>query len=318
MELKWLEDFLALQSTRNFHTAAQQRNVSQPAFSRRIQSLENWVQEALFDRESRPAKLTKAGEKFTPLAQELVRLSYQVRQDISQKPEGDRAKIRFATLNTLAQSFMPTWLKQLQPFIAIDRFHVNTGFGDLVGYLDALDKNDVDFFVCYEAPETFFIGKDRVISSLKLAEEALVPVVKPQADGSPTWWLPDCSNKTIPYLCTRTEISIWPVREHIKKNYANLEFKTVYESNIATALKSMVLEGFGVAWIPYTMVADELASGELVRAAAQETDIIVDIKIYRNPKHHDIRLNEFWQVVGAQKVLQFNYKPQKDIVKTNV
>lgn len=307
MELKWLEDFLALRSTRNFHTAAQQRNVSQPAFSRRIQSLENWVQEPLFDRNARPAKLTKAGEQFVPLAQELVRLSYQVREQISQKSKGEEAKIRFATLNTLAQSFMPTWLKRLQPIISADQFYVNTGFGDLVGYLDALDKNDVDFFVCYEAPETFFVGKDRIVSSLKLAEEALVPVVKPDADGSPTWWLPDASNQTIPYLCTRTEISIWPVREHIKKNYANLEFKTVYESNIATALKSMVLEGFGVAWIPYAMISEELASGELVRAAEQETDIIVDIKIYRNPKHYEPRLDKFWQAVASQDVLPFSY-----------
>lgn len=63
MELKWLEDFLALHTTRNFHTAAKQRNVSQPAFSRRIQSLETWVKEPLFDRNARPASLTKAGEK---------------------------------------------------------------------------------------------------------------------------------------------------------------------------------------------------------------------------------------------------------------
>ncbi|MBL1420482.1 MAG: LysR family transcriptional regulator [Alphaproteobacteria bacterium] len=307
MELKWLEDFLALHTTRNFHTAAKQRHVSQPAFSRRIQSLETWVKEPLFDRNARPAKLTKAGEKFIPLAEELVRLSYEVRGEISLKSKSEEAKIRFATLNTLAQSFMPTWLKRLQPIISADQFYVNTGFGDLVGYLDALDKNDVDFFVCYEAPETFFVGKDRVVSSLKLAEEALVPVVKPDNDGNPTWWLPDGSNQTIPYLCTRTEISIWPVREHIKKHYAHLEFKTVYESNIATALKSMVLEGFGVAWIPYTLVAEELASGELVRAAEQEADIIVDIKIYRNPKHHEARLDRFWQAVASQDVLLFRY-----------
>lgn len=307
MELKWLEDFLALHSTRNFHTAAKQRHVSQPAFSRRIQSLETWVQEPLFDRNARPAKLTKAGKKFIPLAQELVRLSYQVRAEISSESKSEDAKIRFATLNTLAQSFMPTWLKRLQPIISADQFYVNTGFGDLVGYLDALDKNDVDFFVCYEAPETFFVGKDRIVSSLKLAEEALVPVVKPDENGNPTWWLPDVSDQTIPYLCTRTEISIWPVRAHIKKHYANLEFKTVYESNIATALKSMVLEGFGVAWIPYTMISEELASGELVRAAEQENDIIVDIKIYRNPKHHETRLDKFWQAVASQDVLLFRY-----------
>lgn len=308
MELKWLEDFLALHTTRNFHTAAKLRHVSQPAFSRRIQSLETWVQEPLFDRNARPAKLTKAGEKFIPLAQELVRLSYQVREEISSKSKSEEAKIRFATLNTLAQSFMPTWLKRLQPIISADQFYVNTGFGDLAGYLDALEQNDVDFFVCYEAPETFFIGKDRIVSSLKLAEEALVPVVKPDANGKPTWWLPDASNQTIPYLCTRTEISIWPVREHIKKKYANLEFKTVYESNIATALKSMVLEGFGVAWIPYTMVSEELSSGELVRAAEQENDIIVDIKIYRNPMHREPRLDEFWQAFASQDVLKFGYQ----------
>ncbi len=307
MELKWVEDFLALYTTQNFHSAATQRNISQPAFSRRIQSLETWVQEPLFDRNSRPTQLTKAGETFIPLAQELVRLSYIVREKISQKSKDEAAQIRFATLNTLAQSFMPTWLKQLQPIISADQFYVNTGFGDLAGYLNALDKNDVDFFVCYEAPETFFVDKDRIVSSLKLAEEALVPVVKPDSDGKPTWWLPDNSNQTVPYLCTRTEISIWPVREHIKKYYSNIEFKTVYETNIATALKSMVLEGFGVAWIPYAMVSEELASGELVRAAKQKTDIIVDIKIYRNPKHHEPRLDKFWQAIKSQDVLSFHY-----------
>lgn len=309
MELKWLEDFLALHTMRNFHTAAKQRNVSQPAFSRRIQSLEAWVHEPLFDRNARPVCLTKAGEKFVPLARELVHLSYLVRSEISSKSKGQDAKISFATLNTLAQSFMPTWLKQLQPLIAVEQFYVNTGFGDLAGYLDALDKNDVDFFVCYEAPETFFVGKERVVSSLKLGEEALIPVAKPNDDGTPKWWLPDDVNEPIPYLCTRTEISIWPVREHIKKNYTNLEFKTVYESNIATALKSMVLEGFGVAWIPYAMIADELASGELVRVAEQENDIIVDIKIYRNPKYREVKLDEFWRIVGNQQVLPFSYKP---------
>ncbi|MFN7887734.1 MAG: LysR family transcriptional regulator, partial [Betaproteobacteria bacterium] len=39
MESKWLEDFVALVETRSFSRAAQQRFVSQPAFSRRIQAL---------------------------------------------------------------------------------------------------------------------------------------------------------------------------------------------------------------------------------------------------------------------------------------
>jgi LysR family transcriptional regulator, hypochlorite-specific transcription factor HypT len=41
MELKWLDDYLALIETGSFSAAAEKRHVSQPAFSRRIQMLES-------------------------------------------------------------------------------------------------------------------------------------------------------------------------------------------------------------------------------------------------------------------------------------
>ncbi|MCB2102451.1 MAG: LysR family transcriptional regulator, partial [Rhodobacterales bacterium] len=36
MELSWLEDFVALAETGSFSRAAERRNLTQPAFSRRI------------------------------------------------------------------------------------------------------------------------------------------------------------------------------------------------------------------------------------------------------------------------------------------
>ncbi|WP_315980356.1 LysR family transcriptional regulator [Aliamphritea spongicola] len=43
MELKWLIDFTALVEHGSFSKAAESRFVTQPAFSRRIRSLENWL-----------------------------------------------------------------------------------------------------------------------------------------------------------------------------------------------------------------------------------------------------------------------------------
>lgn len=43
MELKWLEDFTALANTLSFSRAAEVRNVTQSAFSRRIKQLEMWL-----------------------------------------------------------------------------------------------------------------------------------------------------------------------------------------------------------------------------------------------------------------------------------
>ena len=48
MDLDWLKDFLTLAEQKNFSRAADARNVSQPAFSRRIRALEDWIGTALF------------------------------------------------------------------------------------------------------------------------------------------------------------------------------------------------------------------------------------------------------------------------------
>ncbi len=64
MDFKWLEDFISVANTGNFSKSADQRNVTQPAFSRRIRSLEDWLGTTLIDRSSYPAKLTESGRAF--------------------------------------------------------------------------------------------------------------------------------------------------------------------------------------------------------------------------------------------------------------
>ena len=58
MDLTWLEDFVALAEVRNFSRAAERRHVTQPAFSRRIRSLEDWVGVPLFERTPTGVRLT--------------------------------------------------------------------------------------------------------------------------------------------------------------------------------------------------------------------------------------------------------------------
>jgi len=302
MEIKWLEDLLALASTGNFRIAAEQRNVSQPAFSRRIQALEAWVGAPLVDRSCQPSRLTDAGETFATVALEIVNLSYRSRDDILAKISHEKEKIRFSTLSTLAQFFMPAWLKKLQPFIDTDQFVVRTDFGTIANYLDALEENVVDLFICYENPKVGFHSDAEKFTSLKLGEETLVPVVAPNSTGAPLWWLPDMPEGPIPYLHTESTLSLWPVKQHLKKHYADLSFNIVYESSIATALKAMAIEGYGVAWIPRAIVADDLANKTLVRAAGQADDIVVDIKIYRCNTFKEPRIETFWQALLQKKL----------------
>jgi hypothetical protein len=82
-------------------------------------------------------------------------------------------------------------------------------------------------------------------------------------------------------LHTHAKPSQWPVRHLLENRFGHLKFVPVYESSIATAVRAMVIEGYGVAWIPKSIVADDLEKGRLVRAAEENAEIPLDIKIYR-------------------------------------
>lgn len=139
-----------------------------------------------------------------------------------------------------------------------------------------------------------------LFTSLKLAEETLVPVASPNADGTPRWWLPDNPAELIPCLHTLSDTSPWPIKDHMRDKYSNLTFKSVYESSIGTTIMAMAVEGFGLAWMPRTLIANELASGQLVRAAAKADDIRVDIRIYRCLNYNEPRVGKFWKVLLQQ------------------
>lgn len=294
MELKWLEDFLSLCETGNFRISSERRGVSQPAFSRRLKSLENWIGAKLIDRSGQPAKLTDAGEIFKPVASEIVHLANQSRIEIKATKE----KIRFSTLSTLAQYFIPDWLNELKSFSRTEAFSVRSGYGSVAQYLYALEEGEIDFFVGYEDPSGAILNDTTKFCSLQLGTETLLAVVSPDKNGKPEHWLPTAApGSSIPYLHTYSNPVVWPIKQHIDKRYSDLKFIPVYESSTAAAIKEMVIKGYGVAWVPLSIVVDDLKSGVLQRAAPPEDDIPVDIAIYRYEPNSEPRTDKFWQAL---------------------
>src|SRR5438552_8031446 len=96
MNLSWLDDFLALASSGNFSRAAEERHTTQPAFSRRIRALEEWLGADLFDRSTQPAKLTEVGEWFRGVADDLVQRVDRVQGEARTVAEASSVTLRIA------------------------------------------------------------------------------------------------------------------------------------------------------------------------------------------------------------------------------
>ena len=114
MNLSWLDDFLALVASGNFSRAAEERHMTQPAFSRRIRALEEWLGTELFDRSSQPAKLTAAGEWFRGSAHELMARVARVPGEARAVAEAHSTTLRFAATHALSFTFLLGWLRGLE------------------------------------------------------------------------------------------------------------------------------------------------------------------------------------------------------------
>jgi DNA-binding transcriptional LysR family regulator len=73
----------------------------------------------------------------------------------------------------------------------------------------------------------------------------------------------------------------------------------VFTAHLASVLRTMALDGRGMAWLPHTLIRDDLACNRLIEAAPQEWTIEMEIRLYRDRAPLGKAAEEFWSAVCA-------------------
>ena len=97
MHLDELESFIQVARLRSFSVAAQQLHISQPAMSKRIQSLESHLSVSLFDRLGKRVRLTPAGELLVGKANAILDLSRDMERDVGNLAQTVSGRLSMAT-----------------------------------------------------------------------------------------------------------------------------------------------------------------------------------------------------------------------------
>ena len=97
MQLDELESFIQVARLKSFSAAAEQMHISQPAMSKRIQSLESRLGVAVFDRLGKRVQLTPAGELLVDKATAMLDLAKDIERDVGNLAQTVSGRLSMAT-----------------------------------------------------------------------------------------------------------------------------------------------------------------------------------------------------------------------------
>jgi DNA-binding transcriptional LysR family regulator len=241
----------------NFRAAAEDLALTQSAVSRQVQALEDEVGVPLFLRHTRAVELTSAGNQLLRAAvPSLERIDSAVRQI---RQSAGRKSVAISTW----ASFASMWLiPRLEAF--------QTEYPDIDIRIDATDNpvdletSDVDLAIRYTRPGN--VGNDAV----RLFGEQLTPVASPWLlkSGPPLRSPKDLANYALLEASDshRTQNLEWLTwRRWLEDNrQPKLAPKRWMHFNYAHQIVQAALTGQGIALARMPLVADSLASGDLV------------------------------------------------------
>jgi len=288
MELAWLEDFIALAEYGSFVRAAEARHITQPAFSRRIRALEQWMGVTLFARTPQGTSLTEAGRAMHRGALESANRLHRLREEVREVAGKTARTLQFAATHSLSFTFFPRWIRQIEKGAPLEAMQLHTE--SMAGCEQMLMQGQVHFLLSHRHPEVPTRLDPSQFESRKIAQDTLIPLIGADLEA------PSATGRSFPYLAYTEASGLGRIVSHRLRSDAEFASREpLFTSHLAAVLMSMALENKGLAWLPLILAETEWREGQLVRALGPDWDIPVEIHVTRAKATLPASAEAFWQ-----------------------
>jgi DNA-binding transcriptional LysR family regulator len=260
--LAQIASFVEIARTGNLSRAAEGLFVTQPALTARLQALERELETRLFQRTSRGMQLTDAGRAFLPYAERALEAVADGRSHVGVLERGGAGALAIGAAPAISTYVLPALLKRFADEHPRVQLTVRTGHSEEVLELVLRRQVQLGLVRALRHPE---------IESVPLYEDELVLV----ADrGHPfakrvVIRVQDLGAEQL-ILFDRT--SSYHELTSAFFRAAGVEPRGVMELDNIDATKKMVQQGLGIALLPQTAVAAELAAGSLRAVAIADAE----------------------------------------------
>lgn len=278
MRLEWLEDILAVAETGSLSEAAERRNLTQSAFSRRVKAIEDYVGVPLFDRARKPVQMqpTTADQR-----DKIARLSDELRQLVSDLRQGSRAsgnRVVFASQHALTTSLTPEllrWIGGQAPdiYVRLRSANLDECFGLLL-------SRQVDLAFVYRLRGSPHLVEADFIETLVLGQDQLIPVysAKKATDLNMRF-----QSGEVPIIAYPGEVFLGQVMDTNILPALRRMVRAVpkVETALTLAALELALNGVGVAWVPSSLARKHLDDQDLIDLSRSLPSLNLDVTAVR-------------------------------------
>ncbi len=257
MRLEWLEDIQAIAQTGSFSGAAERRNLTQSAFSRRIRQIEDYVGVELFDRSRKPVQLRPMTEAQSAQIEQIVAALRQLVVDLRR---GDRVasnRIVIASQHSLTTSLAPRIIQGIRSggqevFVRLRSANLDDCFGLLL-------SRSADLAVVYGLPgEAVFPGE--YLETIDLWSDRLIPVLRPDRAQAIQAGLGELAYVAYPPEVFFGGIMTQRILPALDPGWIAVPRA---ETALTLAALEMAAEGVALAWVPATLARLGIAQGRI-------------------------------------------------------
>lgn len=298
METAWLADLRALAETLNFSRAAEKRHITQPAFGRRIKSLEDWCGSELVDRSTHRLKLTPAGEAVLEAANDIVARLERVSRDLEQM-RAATSTVTFAATHALSFIFFPGWIQGLGHEASTMPIRL---LSDNMNECERImTEGRAQFLLCHDHQNSRIRLDRNTYRHVELATDRLIPVSGRDRHGHALHAISQATDRPLPHLAFEETSGMGRILSSaLSAGTGQPHLSTVFTSHLAMALKALAVEGKGVAWIPESLAADEMGpAGRLISAGSSDWAVDVKIVLIRPRARMTEIAESFWSLVQS-------------------
>jgi len=253
LNISQLETLVTISKTMSFRKAGELLNLTQPAVSAQIRSLEDEFKTVLIDR-SQPVTLTDQGKVFLEHAERILAIVEELKQRLADLNETPQGNIVLGTTSSIAIQILPRVLSYFQnqyPLIKTTIYSMPSA-----QVMANVENGTIDIGITYLAEEN-----PNLVTSV-LYYDTFELVVSPSHPLADLKYTTVDKLKDVPFVMLTPDTLIRRFVDRMFRKY-NIEPRIVMELSSSEEVKRMAEINMGAAIVSRLSVQEELKRGTL-------------------------------------------------------